>query len=222
MGSAFSAVADECVGVLEAVAVDWGTKVAPRASDGSTGNRFNASDFIFPNHDGIDDFDFEEMGIYAVLAFRKNLELRAFFTAVAKKGFAVLEEVAVDGSGHEESRRDGVAGDGANDADLIVRDFEEGAFAGAIDEWDEEVDAGSENSSLNPDFVSERDGATVRHVGTEPAPFEEDNLITSGDGDGAVNEVEAYDDEGGERGMADDEVEYGFHAVWERVGRVWI
>jgi len=57
-------------------------------------------------------------------------------------------------------------------------------------------------------------------VGTEPATLEEDDLVAARDGDGAVDEIEAEDDEGGESGVTDDEVEQGFHGVgWGWVGQ---
>jgi len=218
--AAFAAVTDESVGVLEAVAVDGGAEVAAWAGNGFTGDGFDASNFVLADHDGVDDFDFKEVGVDAVLAFGKDLELGSFFAAVAQEGFTVLKEIAFDGASHEEARRDGVAGDGADDADLVLRNLKEGAFAGAVDERDEEMDAGSENAGLDSDFVSECDGAAVGHVGTEPATLEEDDLIAACDGDGAVDEVEADDDEGGERGVADNEVDQGFHGLgWVWVGR---
>lgn len=218
MRAAFAAVTDESVGVLEAVAVDGGAEVAAWAGNGFTGNGFDASNFVLANHDSVDDFDFKEVGVDAVLAFGKDLELGSFFAAVAQEGFTVLKEIAFDGASHEEARRDGVAGDGADDADLVLRNFKEGAFAGAVDERDEEMDAGSENAGLDSDFVSECDGAAIGHVGTEPATLEEDDLIAARDGDGAVDEVEPEEDEGGEGWVTDDEVEQRFHGL----GRDWL
>ncbi len=207
LGTAFAAVTDERVGVLKAIAVDGGAEVAAGAGDGFTGDGFDASDFVLADHDCVDDFDLKEVGVDAVLSFGEDLELRTFFAAVSEKGFTVLKEVAFDGARHEEAGGDGVAGDGADDADLVLGNFEEGAFAGAVDEGDEEMDAGSENAGLDTDFVSQCDGATIGHVGTEPATLEEDDLVASRDGDGAVDEVEAEEDEGGEGGVTDDEVE---------------
>lgn len=80
------------------------------------------------------------------------------------------------------------------------------------------MDARSENAGLDSDFVSECDGATIGHVGAEPAPLEEDDLIAARDGDGAVDEVEPEEDESGEGGVADDEVEQRFHGL----GRDWL
>src|SRR6185369_8421526 len=139
--------------------------------------------------DGVPLGDIELVRVDPVFPRRGNLDLRPFLAAVGQKDLTGLKSVMpFDHLGKDPARRDRVAVDRFDDADLAVLDLDKRIFLRRIDEWDQEMEAGAEGPRLDTDFVPHGHNPALRHLLAEPAALHHCHLGPADDDDRIIGE----------------------------------
>src|SRR6185369_3802536 len=137
-----AAVFQKCLAALEiGMALDALSEEPPRR-DFLTVHGGYDPDLPLVDIDGVTLGDIELVRVDPVFTRRGDLDLRPLLATVGQKDLAVLKGVMpFDHLGKDPARRDRVAVDRLDDADLAVLDLDKGVFLRRIDEGDQEMEA---------------------------------------------------------------------------------